>query len=443
VLGDLARGVVPRISARTLYIAVSILGATVMPHNLYLHSALVQTRRIGKTESEKRVACRFNLIDSTIALNGALFVNAAILVLAALVFFRRGIVVTEIQQASQLLAPLLGTTAASVLFGIALLCSGQSSTLTGTMAGQIVMEGFLNIRVQPWLRRLLTRTVAIIPAAFVVYAAGESGTFKLLLLSQVILSMQLPFAVIPLIHFTNDKQRMGAFANRVWLKILGWLAAAFILALNVWLAILSVRDWLNDAGSWRGRLELGMIPILTGVALLLLWVTFEPVLPRWIRELGQAPIKLPEAVAVDLPSPIYRKILVPLDHTGRDRDAIAHAAAIAKQQNAKLYLLHVEEGVTSLVYGPLASTAEVEAGDQYLHRIVRELENQQVAVEMVVRHARVPKKEIVRYAEELQPDLVVMGAHGHRGLKDIVFGTTINAVRHKLKMPLLVVRGGK
>ena len=443
MFGDLARGVVPHLSARTLYIAIGILGATVMPHNLYLHSALVQTRRIGKTEPEKRTACRFNLIDSTIALNGALLVNAAILVLAAMVFFRRGLVVTEIQQASQLLAPLLGTKAASILFAIALLCSGQSSTLTGTMAGQIVMEGFLNIRVQPWLRRLMTRTLAIIPAAFTVYLAGENGTYKLLILSQIILSMQLPFAVIPLIHFTNDKQRMGAFANRMWLKILAWMAAALILALNVWLVILSTRDWLNDAGSWRGRLELGMVPVLTCIALLLLWVTFEPVLPRWIRALGQPPIKLPEAVAEDLPSPVYQKILVPLDHTGRDRDAIAHAAAIAKQHHAKLYLLHVEEGVTSLVYGPLASTAEVEAGDQYLHRIVRELENQQVAVEMVVRHARVPKKEIVRYAEELQPDLVVMGAHGHRGLKDIVFGTTINAVRHKLKMPLLVVRGGK
>ncbi len=307
----------------------------------------MQTRRIGKTESEKRTACRFNLIDSTIALNGALLVNAAILVLAALVFFKRGIVVTEIQQASQLLTPLLGTTMASVFFGVALLCSGQSSTLTGTMAGQIVMEGFLNIRMQPWLRRLLTRTMAIIPAALTVYLAGENGTYKLLILSQIILSMQLPFAVIPLIHFTNDKQRMGALANRVWVKSLAWISAALILALNVWLVILSTRDWLADAGSWRGRLEFGMIPVLTGIALLLLWVTFQPVLPAWIRRFGQAPIVLPEAVAEDLPSPVYRKILVPLDHTGRDRDAIAHAAAIAKQQNAKLYLLHVEEGVTS------------------------------------------------------------------------------------------------
>jgi manganese transport protein len=443
ILSDVARGVVPHISARNLYIAIGILGATVMPHNLYLHSALVQTRRIGKSEQEKLVACRFNLIDSAIALNGALLVNAAILVLAALVFFRRGIVVTEIQQASQLLTPMLGTTMASVLFGVALLCSGQSSTLTGTMAGQIVMEGFLNIRLRPWLRRLITRTLAIIPAALVVYMAGETGTYKLLILSQVILSMQLPFAVIPLIHFTNNKERMGALASRAWVRVLAWLTAALIVGLNVWLVTISVRDWLNDAGGWRVRLELMLVPILTGLALLLVWVTFHPILPRWIRQLGRSPVELPEAVAQNLPSPAYRKILVPLDHTSRDRDAIAHAAAMAKQQGAKLYLLHVEEGVTSQVFGPLSSTAEVEAGDQYLHQIVRELEGQQVPVEMVVRHARAPKGEIVRYAEELKPDLVVMGAHGHKGLKDIVFGTTINAVRHKLKVPLLIVRGSK
>jgi manganese transport protein len=447
ILSDVARGIVPHLSARTLYVAIGILGATVMPHNLYLHSALVQTRRIGKSEREKLVACRFNLIDSTIALNGALLVNAAILVLAAMVFFRRGIVVTEIQQASHLLTPLLGTTFASIFFGVALLSSGQSSTLTGTMAGQIVMEGFLNIRMRPWLRRLLTRTLAIIPAAFTVYLAGENGTYKLLILSQIILSMQLPFAVIPLIHFTNDKQRMGELANRLWVRVLAWLTAALIVVLNVWLVLLSVKDWTADAGAWRIRLELGLLPILTGLALLLLWVIFHPILPPSIRMFGSAPAEpvdeLPADVAENLPSPTYRTILVPLDHTSRDRDAIAHAAAMAKQHNAKLYLLHVEEGVTSQLYGPLASTAEVEAGDHYLHQIVRDLESQQIPVEMVVRHARTPPKEIVRYAEELKPDLVVMGAHGHKGLKDIVFGTTINAVRHKLKVPLLIVRGTK
>src|SRR5205823_754559 len=163
------------------YIAVAILGATVMPHNLYLHSALVQTRRIGTTAADKREACRFNLIDSSIALNGALFINAAILVMSAAVFYKRHILVTEIQQAHQLLTPLLGTTAAGFLFGLALLCSGQSSTLTGTLAGQIVMEGFLRFRIQPWLRRAITRVLAITPAALTIYLAGESGSYKLLI----------------------------------------------------------------------------------------------------------------------------------------------------------------------------------------------------------------------------------------------------------------------
>jgi manganese transport protein len=312
------------------------------------------------------------------------------------------------------------------------------------MAGQIVMEGFLNIRMRPWLRRLLTRTLAIIPAALVVYAAGETGTYKLLILSQIILSMQLPFAVIPLIHFTNDKQRMGALANRLWVRVLAWLTAAMIVVLNVWLVALSVRDWAADAGAWRGWLELGLLPILAALAALLFWVSFHPILPRWIQEVGSPTLAdLPEAVAENLPIPTYSKILVPLDHTIRDRDAIAHAAAMAKEHGAKLYLLHVEEGVTSQLYGPLASTAEVVAGGEYLQQIVRDLERQEIPVEVVVRHARTPTKEIVRYAEELGPDLVVMGAHGHKGLKDIVFGTTINAVRHKVKAPLLIVRGVK
>jgi len=439
--GAMARGVVPHLNPRNLYISIAILGATVMPHNLYLHSALVQTRRIGKKDAEKRTACRFNLIDSTVALNGALLVNAAILVLAAMVFFKRGIVVTEIQQANQLLSPLLGTTMASVLFGVALLCSGQSSTLTGTMAGQIVMEGFLNFRMRPWLRRLMTRTIAIIPAAFTVYLAGEHGTYQLLILSQVILSMQLPFAVIPLIHFTSSRERMGTFANRTWLRVLSWATAALILVLNVWLMTTSVRDWVNGAGRWRGWVELGLGLVITGLVILLAWVILQPVLPRWIRRFGRAPIELPKAVASNLPIPLYQKILVPLDHTSRDREAIAHASALAKQHHAKLYLLHVEEGVTSQVYGPMSSTAEVEAGREYLAEIIRELENQQVPVEAVVRHSRDPKDAIVQYAQELKPDLVVMGAHGHKGLKDIVFGTTINAVRHKVKAPLLVVRG--
>lgn len=442
-LTELARGVVPHITNRNLYIAIGILGATVMPHNLYLHSALVQTRQIGTSPADRRLACQFNLADSTIALNGAMLVNIAILALSAAVFYKHGVVVTEIQQAHLLLAPLLGTTAASVIFAIALLCSGQSSTLTGTLAGQIVMEGFLSIRMQPWLRRLITRMAAIIPAAITIYVAGASGTYQLLILSQVILSMQLPFAVIPLIHFTNNRQRMGDFANRAWVQVLSWLTAGVILALNIRLIVMALADWLNAAGPRRIWLELGLAPILTAIGLLLFWVTCHPLLPSWLRRLGVSPIELPQEVATNLPSPLYQKILVPLDHTSLDREAIAHAAAMAKQYNSRLYLLHIEEGVTSQVYGSLSSTAEVLAGQRYLSEIVRGLEEQRVAVEAVVRHARVPPKEIVRYARELQPDLVVMGAHGHKGLKDMIFGTTINAVRHKLKVPVLVVRGNE
>src|SRR6516164_6116494 len=198
---ELFSGLAPNLNAKSLYVAVGILGATVMPHNLYLHSALVQTRRIGRTSADRREACRFNLFDSVVALNGAMIVNGAILVLAAAVFFQRGIAVQQIEQAYLLLPAFLGTALASVLFAVALLASGQSSKLTGTYAGQIVMEGFLNLRMVAWLRRLITRSLAIIPAVLTIVAMGEKGTLGLILLSQVVLSMQLPFAVIPLIRF--------------------------------------------------------------------------------------------------------------------------------------------------------------------------------------------------------------------------------------------------
>ena len=263
-----------------------------MPHNLYLHGALVQTRVIGITAPEKRTACRYNLVDSVVALNGALLVNGAILVLAAATFYERGIVVTEIQQAHQLLAPLLGTTFASIMFAVALLCSGQSSTITGTMAGQIVMEGFLNFRMRPWLRRLITRTVAIIPAAITVYLSGDQGTYKLLILSQVILSMQLPFAVIPLIQFTSDRQRMAEFANPGWVRTLAWIAARIIVGLNIWLVIRTFGDWIAAAGPWLWAL-LG--PLSLGLAFLLAFVIFHPVLPSRWRTLGGTAVPLPEA----------------------------------------------------------------------------------------------------------------------------------------------------
>lgn len=229
-----------------LYIAMGILGATVMPHNLYLHSSIVQTRLYELNPRGKREAIKFATIDSTFALMFALFINAAILIVSAATFYSRGQNdVAEIGDAYKLLTPLLGVTGASTLFAVALLASGQNSTLTGTLAGQIVMEGFLNIRLKPWLRRLITRLIAIIPAVIVTIISGESGTAKLLVLSQVILSLQLSFAVFPLVMFTSDKLKMGEFANPLWIKLLAWLVAVIIASLNAWLLVQTFKAWFS------------------------------------------------------------------------------------------------------------------------------------------------------------------------------------------------------
>ncbi len=442
-ISEMVSGLVPNLDRDKLYVAIAILGATVMPHNLYLHSALVQTRKLGDSEAAKRSACRYNLIDSVVALNGALLVNAAILILAAAVFFKRGIVVTEIQQAHELLIPLLGTGLAGVMFAVALLCAGQSSTLTGTLAGQIVMEGFLNFRMRPWLRRLITRSIAIVPAALTIYLAGERSTFGLLLLSQCILSMQLPFAIVPLIHFTSDRARMGSFANSGWVKILAWVVAAIIIGLNARLAIQAVSEWLDSAGPWRTVIWLVVVPLATAIGLLLLWVLAQPWVARLQRP-GRQAVWLPETGdSASSPGPAYRRILVPLDHTSLDALAVNHAAAMAKLHNAAVFLLHVEEGVTSYVYGQESSTAEVEAGTRYLDQVAESLRKQGITVETRISHSFSPKKEIISYAHEVKPDIVIMGAHGHGGLKDLVFGTTIDPVRHRLDVPMLIVRAGK
>ena len=223
-------------NGQMLYIAIGILGATVMPHNLYLHSSIVQTRKYLDTFASKTEAIRFATLDSSFALMFALFINGAILVMAAATFHGTGYdQVADINDAYKLLTPLMGTTMASTLFAVALLCSGQNATLTGTLAGQIVMEGFINLRLRPWLRRLVTRLIAIIPAIVVIVIYGDQGTGPLLILSQVVLSLQLPFAVFPLVMFTGDRAKMGPFASPLWVKTLAWTVAVVIAALNVWL----------------------------------------------------------------------------------------------------------------------------------------------------------------------------------------------------------------
>ncbi|MBM3775998.1 MAG: iron/manganese transporter, partial [Acidobacteria bacterium] len=282
---------------------------------------------------------------------------------------------------------------------------------------------------------------------------------RLLILSQVVLSLQLPFAVIPLIHFTSDRARMGSFANKTWVKVLAWSAAAVIVSLNVRLVITTVSAWLAGAGGLVSGL---VIAVCAAVFLLLVWVTFEPLLRRpgrdrreglarifawlpveplrqWLTGPRRAPVEaqppLPPA-----PAPQYRRILVPLDHTPLDHRAVAHAVALAKMHGARIYLLHVEEDVTSQVYGAAAATAEVEAGQRYLDGIVAGLRAEGIDVEAAVSYSAQPKTEIVRFARAVNPDLVIMGAHGHRRLKDLIFGNTIDPVRHELEVPVLIVR---
>ncbi|KIL38574.1 manganese transporter [Gordoniibacillus kamchatkensis] len=247
-IGAVMKGFVPSAQIVTnpsmLYIALGILGATVMPHNLYLHSSIVQTRNYERTLEGKRAAIRFATIDSTVALMMALFINAAILILAASAFHTLGQEVGEIQEAYRLLGTTLGTAGAGILFGVALLASGQNSTLTGTLAGQIVMEGFLNIRMKPWLRRMITRLIAIVPAVVVSIVYGEKGTTNLLILSQVILSLQLSFAVIPLVKFSSDRRKMGELVAPRWMAILAWIVAVLIAVLNAYLLYSTVSDLL-------------------------------------------------------------------------------------------------------------------------------------------------------------------------------------------------------
>lgn len=423
VLSEVVTGLVPTLTPESLYVAVAILGATVMPHNLYLHSALVQTRDIDDSPAAKRQACRYNFFDSAIALNAALFINVAILVLSAAVFFKQGVVVTEIQQAHVMLAPLLGTAAASILFAVALLLAGQSSTLTGTLAGQVVMEGFLNIRMQPWIRRAVTRGVAIVPAVLTIVLFGEREVYRLLIFSQVVLSLQLPFAVVPLVRFTSDRTRMGEFVSPLWLKALAYVVSAIIISLNCWLVSNYIDGWL-------------LFPAI-GLGGLLAYLLIEPFLAA--RRLAATTV-MPVEPLPSLDIPRYERILVPLDHSAKDAIALRHAAAFARQHDAQLLLVHVEDGATSRVYGEMSSTAEVQAGRDYLRSVMQALEKQSVKAELLIYHSNRAADEIIRAARQYNVDLIVMGSHGHGRLGDLIYGETIERVRHAVPVPLLVVQ---
>ena len=433
IITEIANGFIPRLTSGNLYIAIGILGATIMPHNLYLHSALVQTRTVEQTEEGKRQACKYNLIDTSIALNAAFLVNAAILIVASSVFYKHGLIVTEIQQAHSLLAPLLGTTVAGVLFATALLASGQSSTLTGTYAGQIVMEGFLHFKMRPMLRRMLTRMLAIIPAVIVIVLRGDEGSYSLLILSQVVLSMQLPFAVIPLIYFTSDKEKMGIFANKLWVNILAWISAVLIVVLNVRLVIGTLSDWISSAGNLAIILWLIVIPIILAIFLFLLYIALPK---KWRRRKLSMPSEIEQLEFEPRP---FANIGVALDLSNMDSKVLSHARTLAQQNNSHLVLMHVVEGVGGQLFGKNAYDNEARDDREHLENHAEQIRTTGLEVQTALGFGNIPK-EIVRISNEQKIDLLIMGGHGHRGIKDIIFGTSISKVRHELKIPVLVVQ---
>ncbi len=439
-MGELVTGFIPSLPDDTaLYIAIGIIGATVMPHNLYLHSSLVQTRRIDTTEKGIWSAIKYNFIDSAIALNAAFFVNAAILVLAASTFFRAGMYeVADIQDAYKLLTPLLGTEYASTLFGVALVAAGQSSTITGTLAGQIVMEGYLNLRIAPWLRRLITRLIAIIPAYIVILVYGEEETGALLVFSQVVLSLQLGFAVIPLIHFNSDKKAMGIYVIKPWMKIAAWVVAAIIVSLNVKLVIQEVEVWLADAGQNAWIIWITVIPVCIAALGLLLYITFKPWLEKRMME---KEVKLPHGTAAPLQidsGSAYKRIAICIDFSAMDSVAIRSALTQGGKE-ANYLLLHIVETAGAMIYGSEIADFESGRDAQNIREYAQQLIDRGYQVDTQIGFGN-PRRTIPRMVKDFDADLLVMGAHGHRLFKDLILGTTVDTVRHRVGIPVLIVQ---
>lgn len=439
-LAEVAGGFIPSIpNEEALYIAIGIIGATVMPHNIYLHSALVQTRKFPRDEKGIKQALKFNFIDSTIALNLAFFVNAAILILAATVFFKSGNTqVAELKEAHRLLPGFLGTSLASILFAVALIAAGQSSTITGTLAGQIVMEGYLLLRINPWIRRLLTRLLAIVPAVIVILVYGEKEIDALLVLSQVILSLQLGFAVIPLIHFVSDRNKMETFTIKPFTQVLAWLIAAILVYLNLWMVGGAVIDFLTTEHS-----SLLKILIVVGVLFLiglLLTVIIYPLYKK--KKVTSEPsvvatIHKPVKELNNLTAPRFSKVGIALDFSVHDEKLIAYALGQGTEKSGYL-LIHVVESATASLLGKSADDLERRKDEEQMNQYVHQLQEQGISVVGKLGYNK-RVEEIVRIVKEENIDLLVMGAHGHTGVKDLLYGDTINKVRHELKIPVLVV----
>ena len=431
-----AKGLTSALPEETaLYLAIGIIGATVMPHNLYLHSALVQTRKIKRTPQGIRQALKYSFIDSAIALNIAFLINAAILILAATLFFQTGKTdVAEIRQAHELLSPMLGSTIASTLFAIALIASGQSSTVTGTLAGQIVMEGYLRLRINPIMRRLITRLVAIIPAIIVISIFGEDRVDSLLVFSQVVLSLQLGFAVIPLIHFASDKNTMGTFAIKPILQFFAWAVASILVYLNLKMLTEEASRFFVESDN----IIIKIIIVLAGLSFVIL-LAYSVFYPLMSKSRKAASIQMhPEIQGLQhLEIPSYKKIALALDFSENDSKLLASAIGQASS-GSRFVLIHIVETATSILLGKETDDYETKKDQERLDFFVGQLKERGYEAEGILgfRHRA---KEIVRIVRETQSDLLVVGAHGHTGIKDWLYGETIDHVRHELKIPVFVV----
>ena len=435
---EVAKGFIPsNLTGNALYVAIGIIGATVMPHNLYLHSSLVQTRQINRTEKGIRTAIKFNLFDTVIALNLAFLVNAAILMLAASAFFKHGFFqIAEIQDAYKLLEHIFGSVA-PVLFAIALIASGQSSTITGTLAGQIIMEGHINLRIEPWLRRLLTRVLAIVPAVFTILYAGERGLGNLIILSQVVLSLQLGFAVIPLIHATSDKKKMGKFAISLKTKIAAWACAVIIVGLNGKLVYEQIEEWIKASPTTAIWMYALVIPVIVAIALLLLYVFLRPLLFKHKDQQVYIPHGIATVIS-NLDAIEYNNIGISIDFSKNDTNSIRHGIMQGGKQ-ARYTLIHIVETAGARYYGGEIMDRETQSDVDNLEQYVVTLT--QLGYQAKARIGfGLAATEISKIVKDDAIDFVVMGSHGHTALKDLIFGTTVNKVRHRVNVPVLVVK---
>jgi manganese transport protein len=398
----------------------------------------VQTRKFDRSKAGIKQALKYNFIDSTIALNLAFFVNAAILILAAATFYKNGLFeVAEIQDAHRLLEPMLGTQWAPILFAIALIAAGQSSTITGTLAGQIIMEGYLNLRIQPWVRRIITRLIAIVPAVIVISIFGESVTGKMLILSQVILSLQLGFAIIPLIHFVSDKSKMKGFHISKTTQIASWIVALIIVSLNAKLVFNEIQGWLETAENPL-ILWFTVVPLAFGFLCLLLYIVFKPFIMEAKPNIdNHSPhnLKLQFSQSGSFNN---KNIAITVDFTKADEIAINSAFELGGLE-AKYTLIHVVETVGAIMYGENTDDHETLIDERLLLEYKEMLTEKGYKVSTKLGFGK-PNKVIPLLINAELFDVLVMGTHGHTGLNDMLFGTTVDNVRHKISIPLFIVK---